>query len=299
MRSNSPHDGPPRGFSLVELLFSIAVVFLIMGLILAGLRYAVRGARSSADATTLNSLKTAVDLFRREFGFFPPLVKDFQPLTASTPRRPNVYVVGTPADLAFLRDPASPSGWAGAPPGSDLRFSVYAPAIFLMGALDAPVDGKDGPGFTTPTRDGAFTRIGRTFEPFFDTSRNPRALFNSDAANGKVELRDVNNVAFRFYRWMPDDQSQYNASAPINDFYNVPSIVGDPAADARLRSGEYAIVAAGRDGVFGDEMDLPPSHPQRLTPEQMQLRLGLNTTDPVELRAAAVKDNIVVVGGSK
>lgn len=293
-----------RGFTVVELLFGIGVVFLIMGLLLAGLRYAVRGARTSADSVTLNSLKTAVEVFRGEFAFVPPLVKDSPaggapaPLTTGTPRAPVVYVIANPVDLAFLRGDGLAAGVA------DLRFSLYTPAYYLMGALDASIDGKGGPGFTTPTRDGAFTRKGREFEPFFDTSRNPKALFVIDAANGEIELRDQNNIAFRYYRWLPDAGSP-NPANPINTYLNVPAMVGNPEENAEVRSAEYALVSAGRDGLFGDEHRLDASHPQYLPLGDVELRLGIASggLTPAELEAAirkkAGEDNAVVVGAAK
>ncbi|MFM9996838.1 MAG: type II secretion system protein [Phycisphaerales bacterium] len=286
-----------RGFTLIELLFGIGVIFLIMGLLLVGLRHAVRGARTSADSVTLNSLKTAMEVFRSEFGFVPPLVKDLPdtvspqaPLTTGTPRVPVVYSIANPIDAASLR------GDALTPAVPDLRFSLYTPAYYLMGALEALIDGKDGAGFTTPTREGAFTRKGRQFEPFFDTSRNAKALFVVDAPGGLVELRDQNNIAFRCYRWLPDLGAP-NPSNPINDYLNVPAMVGDPEESAEVRSAEYALVSAGRDGLFGDEHLLPAGHPQQLSQPDVLLRLGL--TDPTKIAAKAGVDNVVVVGAAK
>lgn len=297
------------GFTVIELMFSLAVVFLIMGIILGALRFATRGARSAADQTTVNSLKLAVDQFKKEFGFFPALVKDLNspaPLAGTSPKVPVCYSSATPADLAYLR------GDLLTPTTADLRFSIYAPAYYLMGALGAVVDGKDGPGFTTPSSDGSFSRKGRTFDPFFDSSRNAQALYFADDVQGRVELRDSTNTAFRYYRWLPDDATvnPMNQADPdrVKKFLNVPDIVGDPNLKEELRSATWAIVGAGRDGLFGDEWKLQPpgapaTHPQYVDINTMAARLSITGLTSPALEAAVEKkaaaDNIVVVGGAK
>ncbi len=289
------------GFTVIELMFSLTVIFLIMGLLLVGLRYAVRSAKGAVDTVTTNSLKTALDRFKQEFGFFPPLVKDLNnpaPVTGA-PKRPVVCAI--PADLAFLRGDAPPNNL----PDTDLRFTVYGLAYYVIGALAEDVDGRAGPGFTTPTADGGFTKKGRKFDPFFDTSRNARAVLETDLDDGLVELRDGNNLAFRYYRWLHDAVGPV-AGEPINEFLNVPDIVGDPETRLELRNAEWAIVAAGRDGVFGDEYTLVSlSHPQALTEDEMGSRLGMSLGSlglaqyQAALRKKAKEDNIVVIGGSK
>lgn len=294
------------GFTVIELTFSIAVIFLIMGLLLAGLRYAVRAARGSVDTTTVNSLKVSLDEFKNVFGFYPPLVKDQPsatappaPLTTTTPPRPIVCTF--PADIAFLRGDAIT-----APDDPDLRFTIYGLAYYVIGALGEDVDGQGGPGLTTPTADGGFTRKGRKFDPFFDTSRNARAVVESELGTpGTVELRDAHNIAFRYYRWLHDAGSPVSGD-PINVFLNVPDIVGDPETRLDVRNAEWAIVGAGRDQVFGDEYTFQPQvHPQHLTIDEMASRVGVSqgsmSTQQYEaaVRKKAKEDNVVVIGGSK
>jgi type II secretory pathway pseudopilin PulG len=297
--------GRAPAFTIIELLFAIGIIFLIMAMILGGLRFATRAGKSTADSTTVQSLKTAVEHFKQEFGFWPAMVKD-QPTPAAqpaplvgTPPRPNVYAIGTPADLTFLRQtPAVPTD-------ADPRFSVYSLGFYVIGVLDKDVDGQDGPGFTTPTPDGAFSKKGRTFDPFFDTSRNSQAIFDTGSPGdppGKIELRDASNVAFRYYRWMPD-QGNRDPSDPLNDYLNVPRMIGDPTERQDVRSAEWAIVAAGRDGLFGDEHLLGTNHPQYVKPEDVASRLGIaDFTMPgfdAEVVRRASKDNIVAIGGSR
>ncbi len=302
-RHHGSGPGPAaRGFTIVELTFSIFVIFLIMGILLVSMRYATRAAKGAVDTSTVNSLKVALDQFRKEFGFYPPLVKDLNtPLLLGTApnRRPAVYSVIIPADLSDLR------GGAGPPlPSPDLRFTIYGLAYYVMGALPEDVDGKAGAGFMTPTADGTFAKRGRQFEPFFDTSRSARTLYDTDSENGRIELRDNNNIAFRYYRWLHDAGNPVPGQ-PINQYLNIPDIVGDPETRLDLRNAEWAIVAAGRDGLFGDEYTLlVAGHPQALDPNEMGSRLNVGsglsgTALEAVVRAKAKEDNIVVIGGSK
>lgn len=72
-----------RGFTLIELLVVLAVVLLIAGLLLAGLARTVGNARASTAQRAVESLVAAVDQFKAEFGFLPPLVHDGQVMAGS------------------------------------------------------------------------------------------------------------------------------------------------------------------------------------------------------------------------
>lgn len=291
------------GFTLVEVLFSILVIFLLMGLLLAGFHYAMKSAHKVMGRQTASAVKMAVNQFQDQFHFTPPLVKDMgeppnfsplPPLIGTPPTIPRVYALSTPADLSYLRGTSVTMV-----PDRDLRFSVYSLAYYIMGVLDKDADGVAGPGFTEPTRDGGFTRKGPAYGPYFDVGRNERAVYAIDAAAGRIELRDDNGVALRYYRWEHLAEKGATPSTPINDYLHVPLIVGDPEADPDLRSAKWAIVAAGRDGVFGDEHLLPTGHPQQMTKADLIARLNIDpSTNPTnaDIRAVAMKDNAVEVG---
>lgn len=310
------HTRRGAGFTLMELLASLGVIFLLLGILIAGI-YHVRGAAASAvDATTVNSLKMAVDQFKQELGMLPPLVKDWHsqgPLdTAGTRPHPRVYLPSDPDDLAFLRR---------LPPGDEVdeRFSVYSLPYYVLGVLGADADGVEGPGFAEVNRDGTFkvrklsnppsgqspwVPSGRRFEPFFDVG--PSAVVAIDAAAGKLELRDRGGVPIRFYRWLPDagdppaDINNYNdpndasQASGLRKFLNTPWMVGDPEASEAVRSATYAIVAAGPDGLFGNEFELRTDDPHWISEQDMRTRLGIGPDESIFEAASA--DNIVVVG---
>lgn len=239
----------------------------------------------------------------------PPLVKDFDtqgPLdTTGTRPRPNVFLPADQDDLDFLRR---------LPPGDEVdpRFSVHSLPYYILGVLGVEIDGVEGPGFAEVNRDGSFkvrgtaadTRpAGRRFEPFFEV--DPTAVVAIDAAEGKLELRDRGGAPIRFYRWLPDegdppaDIESYSDDGQdgLRAFLNTPWMAGNPEEMPELRSAAYAIVAAGPDGLFGNEHEIKaqfPNNPHGLDEDEMRTRLGIGPGESIFEAASA--DNIVVVG---
>lgn len=306
------------GFTVIELVFSIAVIFLLMGLLIAGIRWAVGGSKATADRAAVNGLKTGVSQFKQTFNILPPLVKDagrpgnpdpiFTSGPASRAGQPVVYSVSDPMDLEDLR-----SGTIQGEPGTTSVYSIYSLAYYLMGALET--DGVPGPGFRAVQRDGSFEKTGRTFQPFFDARRGGSVFEDSPPGTGRVSLRDSNNIPYRYYRWVADD-GQPNPNHPaanpaigldgVKIYLNVPRILYDPAfylpfsqlssvgavsppLPPELRSAEYAILGAGPNGLFGDE-----------PVDEIQRRLGVSFTpgspDEHRAREQAWSDNIMEAG---
>jgi hypothetical protein len=259
------------------MLFVLLVLALLIGILVVGVRMATRTARRNIDQTTASNLRVGVEKFKQEVGFIPPLVKDdVGPLDAGKTSAV-VYIVSDPADLQALRTLP--------PPGDpDPRYSVHSLAYYVLGVLD--IDGMPGPGLREPEPDGAFRKTGRSFKPFFEPGSNAKAVVDrGPAGEGRIELRDSGGVAYRYYVWLHDAGDPVPGD-PINEFLNVPAPVGDPAERQDLGSAAYAIVAAGRNGLFGDE-----------TAAVMSDKLGLPASTPLaQLVAAAVEDNIVEVG---
>lgn len=293
----------PRGFTIVELLVTLLVVALLMGLLVVGFSHAIRLARRTAGTADVASLNIAVQQFKMDFSFLPPLVKDGFADTPDTRGPlitvnvngrnrtiPNVYSVGIDADREFLREEG--------PGDYRYRFSVYSLAYYLMGALGEDVDGVEGPGARAPTRDGSFDRLSsRTYEPLYEA--RPASLETVDAEEGRIELRDGKGVQFRYYRWVRGTTEQADDDRAI---LNVPDLVAAGKDAAELGAADYAIVAAGPDGLFGDigvesfpgqASDAPESLE---TLERIESVLGKRFRDEAEAQAAARSDNIVGVG---
>ena len=210
---------------------------------------------------------------------------------------------------------------------SDKRYSKVTLAYYLGGAADMddgegnPIDGVRGPAMRAPRADGAFDGRGREYQAFF-TPRGSALQrgyvdeleFGEHAAGSPtgnpdenvIGIVDSNGRAWRFYRWR--NFSNLGPGDRRADFTNVPLVLRNPRtwdeagrtswpADNResraetelteLMGASWAIVGAGRDGLFGTEniSDL-----RRLTNAP-------TTVSDAEVRERVWRDNIVILGG--
>jgi type II secretory pathway pseudopilin PulG len=279
----------------------IGMIAILLGIVLIGARYARRLAIESADRTTVASLKTAVSAFRQNFGFLPPLVKEspdgttVTPLTKTNPPQSAVVFALDAKDLSAQDQDALRGEFEAFPPKvgdatKPRRYSNATITYYLLGVLGrvdpsptaTALDGVEGPGFREPNRDGTFKKTGRTFEPLFDFSRNPKALRTIDASLGQFSLTDARGLPYRYYRWLENATPKY-VNEPLREL-NVPFVVGDPQVRPELRGVKHAIVAAGPNAVFGDEPE-----------SDLREALGDQTADLATLQAQARADNVVEV----
>lgn len=281
IRPRAERRGRP-GFTLVEVLFSVAVLALLIGLLIVGLQVATRVSRKAVEQQAVASMMIGCEQFKNDFGFAVPLIEDNTgPWSFTSGQDPRVgplfSVAGVSEPVAYLsttdmatRFPREDRFLRGREPDSegsvlerDDRFSTHSLAYYLLGALgvdpagpgNPPVDGVKGAGFMTPNRDGTFRKTGgKKYEPLFDTTKGTQGLVEVDAATGRFELRDRRGIAYRYYSWRHGRQYNPGQKPEIREpaDLNIPRILGDPADDPQLRSAEYAIVAAGANRVFGD-----------------------------------------------
>ncbi len=333
MPNNATQFQPPSprarraAFTIVEVLFSILIIGILLALLIGGVSLTTRVARSTADRQAVSTIRTAIAQFEKEAGFIPPLVRDraqtpawTEPGAADT-RRVAVYAVQVPAQAQALRVPTQAPTTAS--PLVDNRFSDSSLAFYLVGALEQPlrgasgipVDGVPGPGFYRPRLDGTFEipadvrntapggsqRVGTIIRPLVEVGRTSPKLATSNADVNAVQLVDNNNVAFRYYRWLPGREVPANSGNFIVENLadlNIPVMVArDPAAfpqlkdrperditkNAQLRDATFAIVSAGANKVFGDE-------------DFTVLQAALGSGTETELRREAESDNAVEVG---
>lgn len=213
------------GFTLIELLVVIGLIAVLLALVLSGLNRATKTARRAASQRSAAAMAQAVDLFKKEFGFFPPLVHDGMPISNGDPiyqpldidqvtalgdgpiRR--VDVNGVPIDFILVwnegvdfnffrarneyRPTESQRAWDIDEAWNDRRYSKYALAYYLTGVLDKDIDGVRGPGFARPQVDGTFYGVGYLggsvrdrYEPFMEVERRG-ARINADY----VEPREI------------------------------------------------------------------------------------------------------------
>ena len=205
MDHHQTHSAVPRrqqrrarsAFSLIELLVVIALISVLLTLVLSGLNRATKTGRRVASQRSAAALVQAVDQFKKEFGFLPPLVHDgialsandsaFRPLLIDginvaddgplVEQTGGAYVYKTLVvwndglDYNFFRRrsgsgsdginlPGSGSQWDDDDAWDDRRYSKYSLAYYLTGVLDRDVDGVRGPGMARPQIDGSFVGIG-------------------------------------------------------------------------------------------------------------------------------------------
>lgn len=287
---------PARGFTLIELLITILIIAMLMGLLLVGFSHAIRVARRTAAGQDVASLRMGVEQFRNDFNTLPPLVKDGfaptpdgrKPPLVSAGKRliPFVYSMGDAEDLKFLRGERDEPRY---------RFSVYSLAYYVMGALGSDVDGVEGPGAKAPKGDGTFDVLtNRTYKPLFDPKNG--GLETVDAKEGRIELRDGNGQAYRYYRWAP---GRTTGSGSQKGILNVPTLVAASKDAGEFGDAKYAIVAAGADGLFGDiGIESYPDQPAEQIENKALIgaKLGKQFDTDADAEAAARSDNVVEVG---
>jgi len=174
------------------------IVVVLISLLGVALGRATESARLAASQRGAEAIAAAVEQFEERFGFLPPLVHDGPLISAGDtqimPEKPDgtrtegpleelnaneydfrrivAWVPNTTHNLDFLRrrsgtigsDPvaleAGGGAWSIDDAWDDRRYSRYALAYYLTGALGRDVDGVAGEGMARPSADGSFVGVG-------------------------------------------------------------------------------------------------------------------------------------------
>jgi prepilin-type N-terminal cleavage/methylation domain-containing protein len=88
------------GFTLIELLTVMAIIAILAGMSLFALSGARQNARDTKRKSDLESIRSAVELFKADCGFYPGSLSYGNPLTGSTctPSNANIYIQTVPQD---------------------------------------------------------------------------------------------------------------------------------------------------------------------------------------------------------
>lgn len=188
------------GFTLIEVLVSIGVIGVLIGILIVAGTAVVRGARATADRAAAGAIATGIEAFKLEFGDDPLLVHDGDVMSVPRPVRPRTSMVWGASPVDDASTPWRPAVY-GAGDGfyrglngvlgdgsgvtsrgqADQRYSKFTLSYYVSGLLGSAVDGVEGPGMAPVERDGSFrgvtTEVGarrgttaaRTrFEPFYE-----------------------------------------------------------------------------------------------------------------------------------
>lgn len=284
-----------RAFTVIELSVVLVIIALLAGILIVGVREALRTTRGTAEKQFVSVLKLGVEQFREQFGVVPPLVDDSNPIDTGNGNL--VRIAGDSGNrqdvLKFLSYEITPA----APRWSELTLPYY-----IVGVCGKDVDGVEGLGFTAVERSGHFSRRGKPIEPFFAAEREQTRLFfppppypGGTTAVQNTRLWDKyvrpRGRPIRYYRWLPTyfDRTNVTGGAQVGDIKdpNVPFAVGDPMKNTLLRSAAYAVVSAGPNLVFGDEA---------IADIRLELGSAVASLSDAEARDVARSDNIVEVG---
>lgn len=275
-------------FTIIELSVALAIIALLSAILLFAISGAVRTSRAAAEKQVCVSLRMACEQFKQQFGFLPPVIEEEYPLPAP-PAPDNIDLGGAPL---IVEDEGGAEGLQPQireikeevvlpNPNFDQFKSVNSLAYYLVGAADKDIDGVDGPGFTIPidaSRDreeGHFEKRGKAYPALFDVTKDRKRLVRRGTQNDpRLLLIDRWGQPLRYYRWEPSYYPPTEADPSLRgtirknatgDFlYNVPSVIknslGDPANVPELRRGGFAIVSAGPDAKFSDQVS--PANPE-------------------------------------
>ena len=199
------------GFTLVELLVTIAIIAVLLGIVIAGLFGAQSFAKRAAGTAQLQAIAQGLDAFQTDMGFYPPLISHLNDATGA---------IETPETLAAQVAKAGRNA-ALATAYREARFmSEWSIAAFLIGEGDlngdqdadpAKLDQDDGkvgngirnPGasraWKIPSGDHLAQNSGREYGPYLDTGFATKFLRRVPVAYDDTSKRIVRDDVSRQY----------------------------------------------------------------------------------------------------
>lgn len=265
MRRHSSIRDPRRaGFTLVELLVTIAIIAILLGIAIVGLFSAQSFARRAAGQAQLQSIAQALDAFQGDIGWYPPLVSHLDPSTDA---------IETPESLAAAAPKASRRARL-ADAYREARFmSEWTIGAFLVGEGDLNGDrdadpddlnlddGKQGNGIRNPGESRAWKApdgshkpqtSGLEYGPYLDTGMATKFLRRvqveySDSRKRIVESDDSRQYLYRIVDAF-EVPVRYYQGWPTRDSSDDPSLAQLPV-ELRTEAGVEKQIDTGRAAI--------------------------------------------------
>lgn len=123
-----------RGFTVVEMLVTLAIIITLVGILVVGLTQASGAAQRAQTRFLMNSMASALAQFKGDHGYLPPVLGDGSTFGGT----------GTPNNLpGWSRDVLRPPFCGSCPNLANRQawYSVTTPAEYLLGYGDRTADG--------------------------------------------------------------------------------------------------------------------------------------------------------------
>lgn len=135
-----------KGFTLIELLVVISIIGVLIGLSLFGLQGAREASRDARRKSDLEIIRSGVELYKSDCGYYPASLSAGQPLATSCPSS-NTYITSVPEDP--LTDGGRRYGYLPSPAASPTTYSICASLEQVPAPTPSPgTCGSCGTGFS-------------------------------------------------------------------------------------------------------------------------------------------------------
>lgn len=78
-----------KGFTLIELLIVVAIISILAGIVLVGLRPSLNTSRDARRAAELRQIQTALQLYYNRYGSYPDALADLSGIAGNIPNDPS------------------------------------------------------------------------------------------------------------------------------------------------------------------------------------------------------------------
>lgn len=284
--------GACGGFTLVELMVVVVIIAILMGILIVTMSGVFKSSQRAACERTMASISQALEHFKTDMSYYPPLLSV-----------DNVGIGKTPPDRSVATVPESRANPINAL--RETRFgSEYSLAVYLLGAgdingrkpnnggpSDTPNvganddedDGAGGPGFRSPGPDRSWggaagrdplqhkaSKIGRVYGPYLDPSQLERFMA-VEPQTGLFKILDSWGQPVRYYMNWPVREAGAGGKSSVDRMpvelrtpgaveKQIESSSVDLTLERQALTAPFMLVSAGKPVEFGNDGVTPVPH---------------------------------------